>query len=184
MQSMAKSIIFTALIILYMFLSQEAWGQSVKIREHPRVPFTHKMSLKVVKNDGAVLKGKWSMETTEAISIQLPSGRQIIVPKSDIAELYECKTRTNEYFYYGFLIGTVTSAIIIYFTRAASDDASVFLGAPPIGVAAGLIGAVIGSLSQSCEQFHFDDFPPDITGLDHPGKCRPEWNFRIAFDFD
>jgi len=174
-----QRLLILATIILCMFAAHDAKGQSVQIREHKKVPLTRKATIKIINQNGFTYKGKWQMETAEALSIRLSSGREIIVPKSDIAELYQCETLTNEGFFYGFLIGTVTSVVVIYFMR--TDDAGDFLAAPLIGSFCGLVGAVYGSLRESCEPYYFDDVPPGITDVGGSGDRRLGFNLGFRF---
>ena len=170
-----------AVIVLCFCMVHNARGQSVQIRDHKKVSLDRKTTLKIVKNDGLTLKGKWRMESVEAISIRLSSGKEVIVSKSDIAELYQCRTLTNEGFFYGFLIGALTTAIIIYFDKAQPRDASIFFASSLVGAFCGLIGAVYGSLRESCEQCYFDDLPPGITTTGNRGNFRPELGLCFRF---
>jgi hypothetical protein len=150
------------ILLLCVFLGSAIGAQSVTVHDHKKVPVSKKTRLKIIRDNGVVVQGKWHMETSDAVSIMLKSGREVIVPKDDIAQIYRCKRQTN----FGFFIGALTgfTGTVLYYNLKNDTSLNVYVGAPVVGVVCGFIGAIIGSMHQSCEEI-------DLNNLSYYGSA-------------
>lgn len=173
-------VIVGVCILLFIFV-QIAEAQSVEIREHKKVPTSKKTQLRIVQKSGVILAGKWQMETSDAVCLKLKSGREIIIAKSDISEVYRCKRQTNFGFFVGFMTGFVTTYLIQ--NLANSDTDHVFLAPSAVGIGGGLIGAIVGSMHESCEQIDLDEIPNQGVVPSHQSDRDRLLGIRLTFSF-
>jgi hypothetical protein len=144
-----------AVVLLIIFCTSVAGAQSDTARGHKKVTVSKKTKLKIVRDNGNILQGKWSMETSDALCLKLNSGRDVIVPKDDIAQVYHCKRNTNFGFFIGTLSGIFVSALFLKFSDSEVED--IYLTPVFITAGCGLMGAVIGSMHLSCDEVDIND---------------------------
>lgn len=142
-------------IILIVCCGSVAGAQSASTRDDKKIQVSKKTDLRIVRGNGITLRGKWRMETSDALCLRLSSGREVIVPKDDIARIYRCRRNTNFGFFVGVMSGFCASALFLGFGDTEAED--IYLAPAFIMAGCGLFGAVIGSLILSCEEVNIND---------------------------
>jgi hypothetical protein len=168
-------------IILAIIFCNGAWAQTVTVREHKEVPISRNTKLRIIRTNGIALWGQWHMETSDAICLKLRSGREIIIPKDDISELYECKRNTN----FGFFVGTLSGVgiTVLVSTLSDYDDQSAYLTGVSVVVASGLIGAIIGSMIESHERISLESLSSKAHGATGQSGEHKPIGLRLSYRF-
>jgi hypothetical protein len=176
----AKAYIFAAAMLLFLLLTVTIISaQQVTIREHKKVPVTSKTRLLIVRHSGESLKGNWQMETSDAICLKTKYGREVIVPKLEISEIYRCDRQTDVGFFYGFLIGFTTPFFVAGLSDTPLED--VYVPAPVIGAGCGFVGAIIGSFIDSYEPVDADNLSFGVVTGDFEQGTGIRFQFRYTF---
>jgi hypothetical protein len=175
MKKPAEIFLLTITLLLFMAIFADLSAEEIR----------RGTDIKIVTKDSTTITGKWYTESSEVVCLKQKHGQKVPIDRSEISQVYKCRTLTNQGFLIGTLIGGATSIIIVHLTNDAKDIRTIWdRGMPYIAVGTSLTafsGAILGSLTRSCEPIDVDLLYGTDQGEDYPDS--KEIGLQLSFHF-